>query len=144
MYTTFTINKDIYGRIQYSSNQEFILYFKNSIIDILKQDISITKLKIDNNKVTKKTWKEFDTFYTLGYLYDKDEAFDIVFNPTSPHAIFVTNQVEVIRDLLQRDAERKLYSVINEVALNSQNIDFNNPIAKEIVTDIFLIHNKLK
>ena len=62
MYTTFTINKDVYGRIQSSSNQEFIFYLKNSIIDILKQDMSIIKLKIDGKKVTKKVWKDLISF----------------------------------------------------------------------------------
>lgn len=91
MYVTFTINKYVYGRIQSTSNQEFITYFINSIRDTLKQGIAITKLKIDNKKVTKKVWKTIDTFYTLCYPYSIDEAFDVVFNPTSSHAIFVAH-----------------------------------------------------
>lgn len=144
MYITFTINKYVYGRIQSTSNQEFITYFINSIRDTLKQGIAITKLKIDNKKVTKKVWKTIDTFYTLGYPYSTDEAFDVIFNPISSHAIFVNSQVEVIRDLLQRDAEMTVNSVFTKVAMSFQNIDFTNPDAKEIVTDIYLIYNKLK
>ena len=87
--------------------------------------------------------ERFDIFYTLGYPYDKDVAYDIVFNPTSPHAIFVNNQVEVIRDLLQKDAEMIINSILTEVAMSLQ-MDFNSPNAKEIVTDVFLIYNKLK
>lgn len=144
MYTTFTINRNIYGRIQFSSNQDFITYFKNSVKDTLKQGISITKLKMGGKKVTKKVWKTIDTFYTLGYPYSTDEAFDVIFNPISSHAIFVNSQVEVIRDLLQRDAEMTVNSVFTKVAMSFQNIDFTNPDAKEIVTDIYLIYNKLK
>lgn len=144
MYITFTINKYVYGRIQSTSNQEFITYFINSVKGTLKQGISITTLKIDNKKVTKKVWKDFDTFYTLDYPYDIDEAFDVIFNPSSSHAIFVNSQIEVIRDLLQRDAEIIVSSVFTKVAMSLQNIDLTNPDAKEIVTDVYLIYNKLK
>lgn len=143
-YKTFVINEDTYSMINVSSNQKFIIYFRSTIIDLLKKGIVIYKLQIDDRDVDEKIWKTVDTFYTLGYPYSIDEAFDVVFNPTSSHAIFVNSQVEVIRDLLQRDAEMTVNSVFTKVAMSFQNIDFTNPDAKEIVTDVYLIYNKLK
>lgn len=140
---SFVINHHNYDYNDIYESQEFSKHFINSVKDTLKQGISITKLKMGGKKVTKKVWKTIDTFYTLGYPYDKDVAYDIVFNPTSPHAIFVNNQVEVIRDLLQKDAEMIINSILTEVAMSLQ-MDFDSPIAKEIITDIFLIYNKLK
>lgn len=141
---SFVINHHNYDYNNIYESQEFSKHFINSVKDTLKHGISITKLKMGGKKVTKKVWKKYDTFYTLGYPYSIDEAFDVVFNPTSSHAIFVNSQVEVIRDLLQRDAEMTVNSVFTKVAMSFQNIDFTNPDAKEIVTDIYLIYNKLK
>lgn len=141
---TFIINDIQYQYTQASTYQEFINYFISSILDTLKQGISITNLKIGNKKVTKKVWETIDVFYTLGYPYSIDEAYDVVFNPSSSHAIFVNSQVEVIRDLLQRDAEMTISSVLAKIAIYFQNIDFTNPDTKEIVTDMYLIHNKLQ
>ena len=141
---SFVINHHNYDYNNIYESQEFSKHFINSIRDTLKQGIAITKLKIDNKKVTKKVWKKYDTFYTLGYPYSTDEAFDVIFNPISSHAIFVNSQVEVIRDLLQRDAEMTVNSVFTKVTISLQNIDFTNPCAKELVTDIYLIYNKLK
>lgn len=141
---TFIINDTQYQYTQACTYQEYIEYFKNTILSILEQGTVITKLKLSSKNVTKNMWKDFDIFYTLGYPYDIDEAFDVIFNPTSSHAIFVNNQVEVIRDLLQRDAEMVVNSVFTKVAMSLQNIDITNPDAKEIVTDIYLIYNKLK
>lgn len=141
---TFIINDIQYQYTQASTYQEFINYFISSILDTLKQGISITNLKIGNKKVTKKVWETIDVFYTLGYPYSIDEAYDVVFNPSSSHAIFVNSQVEVIRDLLQRDAEMTISSVLAKIAIYFQNIDFTNPDTKEIVTDMYLIYNKLQ
>ena len=141
---SFVINHYNYYYTNVQTSQEFREHFISSIINILKHGIAITKLKMGGKKVTKKVWKTIDTFYTLGYLYSIDEAFDVVFNPASSHAIFVNSQVEVIRDLLQRDAEMTVNSVFTKVAMSFQNIDITNPDAKEIVTDIYLIYNKLK
>ena len=141
---SFVINHHNYDYNNIYESQEFSKHFINSIRDTLKQGIAITKLKIDNKKVTKKVWKTIDTFYTLGYPYSTDEAFDVIFNPISSHAIFVNSQVEVIRDLLQRDAEMTVNSVFTKVTISLQNIDFTNPDAKEIVNDIYIIYNKLK
>lgn len=141
---SFVINHHNYDYNDIYESQEFSKHFINSVKDTLKQGISITKLKMGGKKVTKKVWKTIDTFYTLGYPYDIDEAYDVVFNPTSSHAIFVNSQVEVIRDLLQRDAEMTVNSVFTKVTISLQNIDFTNPCAKELVTDIYLIYNKLQ
>ena len=140
---TFSINDIQYNYTQACTYQEYITYFKNTILSLLKQGTIINKLKLNSKNVTKSIWEGFDTFYTLGYPYDKDVAFDIVFNPSSSHAIFVTSQVKVIRDLLQRDAEMIINSILTEVAMSLQ-MDFNSPNAKEIITDMFLIYNKLK
>ena len=141
---SFVINHHNYDYNNIYESQEFSKHFINSVKDTLKHGISITKLKMGGKKVTKKVWKKYDTFYTLGYPYSIDEAFDVIFNPTSSHAIFVNSQVEVIRDLLQRDTEMTVNSVFTKVAMSLQNIDFTNPDAKEIVTDVYLIYNKLK
>ena len=141
---SFVINHHNYDYNNIYESQEFSKHFINSVKDTLKHGISITKLKMGGKKVTKKVWKKYDTFYTLGYPYSIDEAFDVVFNPASSHAIFVNSQVEVIRDLLQGDAEMVVNSVFTKVAMSLQNIDFTNPDTKEIVTDIYLIYNKLK
>ena len=141
---SFVINHHNYDYNNIYESQEFSKHFINSVKDTLKHGISITKLKMGGKKVTKKVWKKYDTFYTLGYPYSIDEAFDVVFNPASSHAIFVNSQVEVIRDLLQRDAEMTVNSVFTKVTISLQNIDFTNPDTKEIVTDIYLIYNKLK
>lgn len=141
---SFVINHHNYDYNGIYESQEFSKHFISSVKDILKQGIPITKLKMGDKKVTKKVWKTIDVFYTLGYPYSMDEAFDVIFNPTSSHAIFVNSQVEVIRDLLQRDAEMVVNSVFTKVVMSFQNIDFTNPDTKEIVTDIYLIHNKLK
>lgn len=141
---TFSINDIQYNYTQACTYQEYITYFKNTILSLLKQGTIITKLKLNSKNVTKSIWEGFDTFYTLSYPYDKDVAFDIVFNPSSSHAIFVNSQIEVIRDLLQGDAEMVVNSVFTKVAMELQNIDLTNPDAKEIVTDVYLIYNKLK
>ena len=143
-YKTFVINEDTYSMINVSSNQKFIIYFISTIIDLLKKGIVIYKLQIDDRDVDEKIWETIDAFYTLGYPYDIDEAFDVVFNPSSSHAIFVNNQVEVIRDLLQRDAKMTVNSVLAKVTISLQNMNYTNPDAKELVTDIYLIYNKLQ
>lgn len=140
----FIINDIQYQYTQTCTAQEYNKYFKNTILSLLEQGTIITKLKFNSKNVTKNMWKDINTFYTLGYPYSIDEAFDVVFNPTSSHAIFVNSQVEVIRDLLQRDAEMTVNSVFTKVAMSLQNIDFTNPDTKEIVTDIYFIYNKLK
>lgn len=140
----FIINDIQYQYTQTCTYQEYIKYFKNTILSLLEQGTIITKLKFNSKNVTKNMWKDINTFYTLGYPYSIDEAFDVVFNPASSHAIFVNSQVEVIRDLLQGDAEMVVNSVFTKVAMSLQNIDFTNPDTKEIVTDIYLIYNKLK
>ena len=140
----FIINDIQYQYTQTCTAQEYNKYFKNTILSLLEQGTIITKLKFNSKNVTKNMWKDINTFYTLGYPYSIDEAFDVVFNPASSHAIFVNSQVEVIRDLLQRDTEMTVNSVFTKVAMSLQNIDFTNPDAKEIVTDVYLIYNKLK
>ncbi len=140
----FIINDIQYQYTQTCTAQEYNKYFKNTILSLLEQGTIITKLKFNSKNVTKNMWKDINTFYTLGYPYSIDEAFDVVFNPASSHAIFVNSQVEVIRDLLQGDAEMVVNSVFTKVAMSLQNIDFTNPDTKEIVTDIYLIYNKLK
>lgn len=141
---SFVINHHNYDYNGIYESQEFSKHFISSVKDILKQGIPITKLKMGDKKVTKKVWKTIDVFYTLGYPYSMDEAFDVVFNPSSSHAIFVNSQVEVIRDLLQRDAEMTISSVLAEIAIYFQNIDFTNPDTKGLVSDIYLIYNKLQ
>ena len=143
-YKEFNINGKEYYHTQSISYREFIEYLISKIIDLLKQGTVIYKLQLDGINVDKEIWESIDTFYTLGYPYDIDEAYDVIFNPTSSHAIFVNSQVEVIRDLLQRDTEMTVNSVFTKVAMSLQNIDFTNPDAKEIVTDVYLIYNKLK
>ena len=140
----FIINDIQYQYTQTCTAQEYNKYFKNTILSLLEQGTIITKLKFNSKNVTKNMWKDINTFYTLGYPYSIDEAFDVVFNPASSHAIFVNSQVEVIRDLLQGDAEMVVNSVFTKVTISLQNIDFTNPCAKELVTDIYLIYNKLK
>lgn len=140
---TFTINDDIYTIDYPCTNQEFIQYFINTIINKLKEGIIIKELHLGDKPVDKKLWQSIDTFYALGYSFNKDEAYDIIYNPNSPHAIFVNSQIEVIQDLLKKDASSKINEVISDVCIKIQR-NLDNPNFKDILLDIYQISDKLQ